>query len=85
MRPAATTPSRSGPYGALAELGERAVEADRLVGVVVERGLDQEVADQREDDPREVSGDAERREGLAHARLISSVFESSRNFFLRPL
>jgi len=56
------------PVGGLPQVGECAVEGDRLVGVVVERRLDQEVADQREHDhPSEISSDAESREPLSHA------------------
>ena len=67
------------------ELGERAVQPDCLVRVVVDRRPDQEDADQPEDDhAREM---AESADPVIHVRIagpICSVFESFRKSLLSP-
>ena len=85
MSPAATRPRTAGP-SARGELRQRLVQTDRLVRVEVDRGLDDEPADEGEDDgagrwpttPTAVNA-------WSTVGLICSVFESSRNFFLIPL
>ena len=79
-------PEEDRPVGGLAELGQRAVQPHRLVGVVLDRRADEEPPDEREDDRAgDVPGHADRRERLADlGKLISSVLEYSRNFFLTP-
>src|SRR4051794_34462573 len=58
-------PEEPGAVARARELLQRAVEADRVLRVVVERRLDDEDADQAEDDAaRGMAGDAERRADL---------------------
>ena len=66
-RPAAAIAQQNWTVGAVRELRERAIEADRAAGRVVDRGLDHAVGDQREHEcTREVAKRSKRGEATPH-------------------